>query len=145
MQLSIIILSYNTKALTIRCIESVIKQYKRQLENNEFEVIVVDNASTDGSAEAIDNFQFPSASWRTNFQLIKNKKNYGFSKGNNIGTKYTNGRYLFFLNSDTEVLDEGLVGMVLFLDKHKNVEILGAKLQNSDGTAQPSTGILYTL
>lgn len=147
MQLSIIILSYNTKELTIRCIGSIIKYYQKQLGKEEFELIVVDNASTDGSAEAVSNFQFPSASWRTNFQLklIKNKKNYGFSKGNNIGAKSAKGKYLLFLNSDTEVLDEGLAGMVDFFEKHKDVGVLGAKLQNSDGTAQPSAGTFYTL
>lgn len=122
MKLSIIIVSYNTKDLTLQCIQSIVKQYKDRLENKEFELILVDNASTDATVETIEQFNNPIIN---NIKLIQNKENYGFSKGNNIGAKAAKGKYVLFLNSDTEVKDNGLVGMTEFLDNHKNVGVLG--------------------
>lgn len=140
-QLTIIILSYNTKQLTINCIESIILQYKKQLDDGTFEIIVVDNASRDNTVVAISNLK----SKISNLKIIENKKNYGFAKGNNIGAKKAKGKYLFFLNSDTEVKDDGLLGMVDFLDKHENAGICGAKLINTDKTAQASAGNFYNI
>lgn len=139
-KLSIVILSFNTKDLTIRCIKSIADQYKKQLEKGEFEIIIVDNASTDGSVEA-----FQSASWRTKIKIIKNTENVGFSKGNNIGAKNAKGKYLFFLNSDTEILDDEFWGMINFLEENPQVGILGARLINIDGSNQKSVGKFYGL
>lgn len=131
---SIIILSYNTKELLRECLKSLYKNIK----GVDFEVLVVDNASTDGSAEMV----------RNNFKdvvLVENKKNLGFSKGNNSGAKEAKGEYLVFLNSDTEVQDKGLTGMVEFLKNHKTVGILGGRLRNMNGSLQKSAGTFYTL
>ncbi len=135
--LSIIIISYNTKELTVRCLKSIINQYKRELQNGQFEIIVVDNNSTDHTVLTIQQFN--------KIRIIENKKNYGFSKGNNIGAKKAKGKYLFFLNSDTEVKDKRLLLMVDFINKNQQVGILGARLVNNDGSVQPSTGPFYTL
>lgn len=140
-RLSIIILSFNTKDLTIKCLESIIKQYKKQLEKEEFETIIVDNGSTDDSVGAISNFQ----SLISNLQLIENKENLGFSKGNNVGAKKAKGKYLFFLNSDTEVLDRGLLQMINFLEENPMIGVLGARLINLDGSDQKSVGRFYHL
>lgn len=146
-QLSIIVLSYNTKDLTIACIDSIIGQYKKQLDNGDFELIVVDNKSSDSTIEAIKSVPAKgwSASGKKRLRLIENKENYGFSKGNNIGAKQANGKFLFFLNSDTKVLDSGLLEMVSYLEQRKPVGILGARLQNVDGSPQASVGSFYNL
>lgn len=131
---SIIILSYNTKELLRECLKSLYKNIK----GIDSEVIVVDNASLDGSTEMIGN----------NFKdviLIENKKNLGFSKGNNIGAKKAKGEYLLFLNSDTELQDGGLAGMAEFLKTHSTVGILGGRLKNMNGSLQKSAGRFYTL
>ena len=141
MELSIIILSYNTKDLTLQCIQSVIKQYKKELEEEKIEIVVVDNNSTDGSPSAISNFKFQIS----NLKPIENKKNVGFAKGCNIGAKAALGKYILFLNSDTEVLDKGFLQMIEFLEKNPKVAILGGKLYNADGSAQPSAGKFYNL
>lgn len=141
--LSIIILSYNTKNLTLQCLQSVIRQYKDGLEKKEFEIIVVDNSSADDSAESIGSF-IPTRSG-SNFKLINNEKNYGFAKGCNIGAKAALGKYILFLNSDTKVLDDGFLRMVEFLEKNPKVAILGGKLYNADGSTQPSAGKFYDL
>jgi len=150
--LSIVILSYNTKALTLACIKSVASQYKQELDRKTFEMIVVDNASTDDSASAISNFQFlppkrdpASGGTILNLKLIQNKENVGFGKGCNLGAKAAKGKYLLFLNSDTQVLDKGFLSMINFLDKNTNVAILGGKLENSDGSIQRSCGKFYNL
>ncbi|MDP3987634.1 MAG: glycosyltransferase family 2 protein, partial [Candidatus Levybacteria bacterium] len=139
--LSIIILSYNTKDLTVACLKSIFNRYGKQLEGGEFEVLVVDNNSTDGTQEGIKNYELRIK----NFKLIINKDNLGFSRGNNIGAKEAKGKYLFFLNSDTEVLDDGLLKMIQFLDNNQQVGVLGVKLVNPDGTDQKSAGKFYNL
>lgn len=136
---SIIILSYNTKELLRECLKSLYKNLK----GISFEVIIVDNASTDGTSEVVINFiRQPGGS---KFKLIENDKNYGFSKGNNIGAKEAKGEYLVFLNSDTEMQDGGLAGMAEFLKAHPTVGILGGRLKNVDGSLQKSSGTFYTL
>lgn len=143
-QLSIIILSYNTKDLTIRCLESIAFQYKKQLESSKFEVIIVDNNSVDETVKAISNRR-SAISEKNAIKVIVNKENFGFSKANNIGAEKAEGKYLFFLNSDTEIQDKGLLEMVNFLDKNPNVGMLGARLKNIDGTDQKSAGKFYTI
>ena len=93
MDLSIIIVNYKTEELTTNCLASV---YESHLQEIDFEVIVVDNASCDGSIEAVER-KFPQVS------IIKNKENLGFSKANNIGIHKAKGDYILLLNSDTIV------------------------------------------
>jgi GT2 family glycosyltransferase len=139
MDLSIIILSFNTKELTIACINSIIAQYKQELDNSKFEIVVVDNASSDDSVKAITLLKIP------NLRLVESKENLGFSEGCNLGAKNAKGEYLLFLNSDTEIKDQGFVKMVDYLKKNENVGILGGALKNEDGSAQASTGKFYNL
>ncbi len=135
-KLSIVTLSYNTKDLTLKCLESVRDQYKKELGKKELEIIVVDNASADGSVESIK---------YKNIKIIENKENVGFARGCNIGAKAAGGKYILFLNSDTQVLDKGFISMIDFLDKNPKVAILGGKLENNDGSIQASAGKFYTL
>lgn len=107
--LSIIILSYNTKELLRECLLSI-KRY--EMRNMRYEIIVVDNASSDGSAELVEK-EFSDVT------LIANKKNVGYSTGNNQGVKSTKGRYILFLNADTVVYKGTLEAMILFMDEHK--------------------------
>jgi len=141
MKLSIIILSYNTKDLTSQCIQSIIENYRKELENGETEIIVVDNASSDGSQSAISNIKYQIS----NIKIIENKENVGFAKGCNIGAKKSKGKYILFLNSDTETLDRGFLKMTEFLDANSTIGILGGKLLNPDSSPQPSAGKFYTL
>lgn len=134
MDLSIIILSFNTRKILVSCLESIFKHTK----NISYEVIVVDNASIDDSVSHVKS-HFPKV------KLIKNKDNLGFSGGNNVGIKNAKGRYILFLNSDTQVVENALFDLVKFLDKNKNVGAIGPKLINNDGSIQPSAGKFPTL
>ena len=133
-KLSIIILSYNTKELTLRCIQSIFSQYKKELLEKEFEVIVVDNNSSDDSVKSIK---------YNAITVIENKENVGFGRGANIGASAAKGKYVLFLNSDTEVLDHGFMSMMEFLENNPKIAILGGKLENIDGSAQRSAGKFY--
>ncbi|MCL4352868.1 glycosyltransferase family 2 protein [Patescibacteria group bacterium] len=133
--LSIIILSYNTSDLTVGCVKSIIDNYRKEIEDEILEVIVVDNASSDNSVFNLLKIN--------NIKLLRNKTNAGFSKGSNIGAKLAKGDYLLFLNSDTRVSGKGFLQMAEFLKKNKNIGILGGRLLNPDGSLQASGGNFY--
>lgn len=139
MKLSIIVLSFNTKTLTVKCIKSLANQYKKFLDADEIEIILTDNASADGTVDEIERLKI------SNLKIVQNQENYGFSKGNNEGAKNANGKYILFLNTDTEVRDSGFLGMTKFLSENPKVGILGGKLLNPDGSTQPSSGKFYTM
>ncbi len=139
--LSIVILNYNTADLTINCINSINEQYGKELEKDEFEIILVDNGSTDDSVKKISKIKNKIS----NFKIIESKENLGFSKGCNLGAKNATGEYLLFLNSDTEIKDQGFKKMVNFLNEKKEIGILGGKLKNPDGSNQLSSGKFYNL
>ena len=133
-KLSIIIVSFNTRRLTLNCLVSI----KKTTNFQDVEVIVVDNASTDGSPQAIKD-QFPQV------KLIANTNNTGFAKANNQGIKASRGEYVMLLNSDTLVKPEALIQLVEFMDTHPKVGIIAPQLLNPDGTIQPNGGFLPRL
>ncbi len=123
LDLSIIIVSYNTAEITVGAVRSVIDTAKKI----SYEIIVVDNASTDGSVEAIKKLK------SSRVTVIQNKKNEGFSKANNIGVARAEGRYILFLNSDTVVHENTLDGMVEWMDENPKVGAATCKLVMPNG------------
>ena len=121
--LSVIILNYNTKDLLRDCLQSIKKAKTNGLG---FEIIVVDNASTDGSVAMVKK-EFPEV------KPIINKKNLGFAAGNNVGFKKAEGRYLLLLNPDTIVQSETLKFMVEFMDKHPQVGAATCRIELPNG------------
>ncbi|MBI3384771.1 glycosyltransferase family 2 protein [Candidatus Gottesmanbacteria bacterium] len=134
MDLSIIILSYNTKNLLDSCLASIYDNYK----NQNFEIIVVDNSSTDDSVAMIKK-KYPKV------LLIESQKNLGYSAGNNLGLAKSQGRNILFLNSDTKILGDSLDIMVKYLDAEEEIGIIGPRLINPDQTLQKSVGNFYSL
>ncbi len=102
------------------------------------EIIVVDNASSDGSAAMVA-AEFPSV------RLIANTENRGFTGGNNQGIALARGRYLFFLNPDTEIVGDALATMAAYLDAHPDVGAVGPRLRYGDGSPQSSRRRFPTL
>jgi hypothetical protein len=143
-KLSIVTLSYNTRDLTLACLKSIVSIFKKELEGKGLEIIIVDNNSSDDSAESVGNY-ISSIRYEGIIRLIKNKENLGFGKGCNVGAKEAGGKFILFLNSDTQVLDKGFFRMTKFLDENLKVGILGGKLENSDGSVQTSAGKFYNL
>lgn len=123
MDLSIIIVNYNTKDLLMQTIQSIIDTSK----NINYEIIVSDNNSTDGSIEMVKE-KFPQV------KLIENKENLGFPKGNNVAIRQSKGRYILLLNSDTVVLEDCLSKCIGYMDVSKNIGVLGCKVVLKDGS-----------
>src|SRR6185369_4182639 len=117
--LSIIILTYNTKQLTLDAVASIEKNYPEEVASGAFEIIVADNASSDGTLEALKAYKKTSSIH--SLLIIPNGGNIGFSAGNNKGVSYARGRYVLFLNPDTIVHDKTLISMVEFMEKHPDV------------------------
>jgi hypothetical protein len=130
MKLSILIVNWNTRDLVTRCIDSIL-HYPPDCD---YEVIVVDNHSLDGSAEALFNLSSRSKQIR----IIKSFQNFGFAKGNNLAYQNSSGEYVLLLNPDTQVREGALEGMVEYLESHPEIGVLGPKLLNPDGTIQHS-------
>lgn len=125
MKISVVIVSWNAKSYLLQCLESVL----RQVPPDQLEVIVVDNASSDGSPDAVrDNY--PSVN------LICNSGNDGFAKGNNIGISRSTGDYLFLINSDVVVSEGCFEKLIQHMDEHPQVGMLGPKIFGADGKIQ---------
>lgn len=122
MDLSIIIVNFNTKDLLRGTIESVIRTTK----DIEYEIFISDNGSTDGSIEMVKS-EYPK------IILIENGENLGFSKANNIAIKSCSGRYVLLLNSDTVVLEDCLNRCLGYMDNNKDIGALGCKVMLADG------------
>jgi GT2 family glycosyltransferase len=125
MKLSIVIVSYNTRELLVDCINSI----EKNLNKYSYEIIVVDNASADGSAVLLGE-KYP------NIKLIENFYNAGFAKANNQGLAVSSGEYILLLNSDTVILGEALENLIAFMDTQPEAAICGPKLLNSNMTLQ---------
>lgn len=128
---SVIIVNYNTKFLTRDCIISLYKH----LTNHTFEIIVVDNNSSDGSVELF-NSEIPEV------RVIKSDMNYGFGIANNIGVSYSKGRYILLLNSDT-IINKDIIDIYLkFLRRYKiqSFGVLGSLLISYDNKIVHSFG-----
>lgn len=123
--LSIVVLSWNTKALTLACMRSLFEETPRHAR----EVIVVDNGSVDGSADAIAE-SYPEV------VLVRNAENLLYAKGNNQGAERARGKYLCILNSDTEARPGALDLLVDFLEDRPEYGAASPKLVNPDGSVQ---------
>ncbi|WP_410770740.1 glycosyltransferase family 2 protein [Fontibacillus sp. BL9] len=123
MDLSIVIVNYNTRQLTLDCLQSVFASETKY----EFEVLVVDNHSHDDSVERIRT-EYPQVA------LIVNEKNTGFSHANNQAMKTSAGRYILLLNSDTIIHKDTLEIMLSFMDSHPEVGASGCKVILPDGS-----------
>lgn len=123
MDLSVIIVSYNTCRLTLDCLRSVFESETVY----SYEVIVVDNASRDDSVAAIRE-QFPQV------RLLENKDNTGFARANNQAMNIATGRYVLLLNSDTIVQPDTLQTMVAYMDEHPDLGASGCKVILPDGS-----------
>ncbi|MDD5008629.1 MAG: glycosyltransferase family 2 protein [Candidatus Omnitrophica bacterium] len=126
MDLSVVIVNWNTRLLLKQCIDSIHKATKRI----SYEIIVADNDSKDGSQEMI-------ASEYKDVILIKNNKNLGFNRANNQAIKESKGDYILILNPDTIVLDDATEKMVKYMRENPQAAALGCKILNGDGTLHP--------
>lgn len=143
LDLSVIIVSYNTRDLLLKCLDSVLQSLQHSaarepLLRRGYEVIVVDNGSADNSARAVAHY-FPDV------LLIVNEGNRGFAAANNQAIQESTGRYLLFLNPDTEVVGDAIATLLRFLERAPGAGVVTAKLLNADGSFQHSAFRFPTL
>ena len=124
--LSIIIVTWNTADITLKCIQTI----KKYLKGISYEIIVADNGSVDDTVLKLRK--------EGGVNIIENKANLGFGRGNNIAAATAKGDYLLFLNSDMELIDNKLVDMFKFIDSHSEIGLMGPKFLNIDLTNQGS-------
>lgn len=134
MDVSVIIVNYNTRQMTLNCIDSIFEK----TEGVRFEVILVDNASNDGS---VDFFRRDKR-----IVFVASPDNIGFGRANNLGYKYASGRYIFLLNSDTLLLNNALFLFVQAMDAlPKKVACTGCRLRDDKGNIARSYLLQPTL
>jgi len=134
MDLSVIIVNFNTKNLLKDCLSSTFNQ----TQGISFEVLVVDNGSTDDSTAMVKE-KFPQAS------LIENKENLGFARANNQGIRKAKGKYILLLNSDTVLKNNSLLKLIRFAEKHPQAGVIGSRLLNKNESVQPSVAPFFIL
>ena len=127
MDLSIIIVNWNTRSHLAACLDSI----ERHPPEGKFEVVVVDNDSSDDSAQMVREC-FPEVT------LIEQVKNVGYAEGNNRGIRASTGRLILLLNPDTEVKVGALDALIKFADEHPDAAAVGCRLVGSDGKVQRS-------
>jgi GT2 family glycosyltransferase len=125
--LSIIIVSYNTRDLLAQCMDSI----ETTVQRVDYEVLVVDNGSVDGSPEMVES-RYPTA------RLIRNRDNRGFAAANNQAIHISNGRFVLLLNSDAVLLPGAVESMLRFMEHEPRAGIAGGQLLNPDGSFQSS-------
>lgn len=126
-KVSILIISYNTRDMTLACLRSVVAET-----NVPHELIVLDNLSSDGSADAIA-AEFPGVS------LLRAEENHGFAKGNNLAAAHARGEYLLLLNPDTVILDQAIDRIVAFAERVPRARIWGGRTLYGDHSLNPGS------
>jgi GT2 family glycosyltransferase len=132
-EVSVIIVNYNTFEITSNCIKSVIENTSVS-----YEIILVDNASTENNPDLFKEL-FPKIT------LIKSTKNIGFAKGNNLGIAVANGTYILLLNSDTILINEAIDLSVDRIKQNGKIGALSCRLENTDGSPQGASNEFVTI
>jgi GT2 family glycosyltransferase/lipopolysaccharide/colanic/teichoic acid biosynthesis glycosyltransferase len=125
MRISVIIVNYNVRPF----LENALVSIQKAMQGLTGEIIVVDNASDDGSAEMVQT-KFPTV------RLMVNEKNLGFAAANNLALREAKGDYFLLINPDTVIQEDTLRTMLGFFEEHLNVGLAGCKILNPDGTLQ---------
>ena len=136
--LSIVIINYNTFQLTCNCIKSIYQQFK----GLDFEIVLVDNASTESNP-----LKFKEIF--SDIILIESPENVGFSKGNNLGIEVAKGKFILLLNSDTELKNDAITPCINYLESNAQVGVVTTKLMYPSGviqsTCQRFPNVIYNL
>lgn len=143
--LSIIIVSFNTKGITKKCLDTLLESVKHS--PLQIELLLVDNNSQDGSSEMLKLYEkkIQAKKDHVTFKLIESKENLGFVKANNQALKQATGENILFLNSDIEVLDDAIDNLYSYFINQTVFQFVGAKLFNRNMSPQQSCGPAYNL
>ncbi|NCO88458.1 hypothetical protein AUK04_04500 [Candidatus Roizmanbacteria bacterium CG2_30_33_16] len=136
--LSVIVVSFNTKALTKQCLESLLKNLRNYSSNIIYELIVVDNGSVDGSVDLIEKLKIKDIHNNLKIKFIKNKHNIGFGKANNQALTVVSGKYVLFLNSDVICQNVNFPELLRYLDQNQKVGALTVDVRLGNGHMDPA-------
>lgn len=139
-KVSIVILAWNNQKDLQACIESICDTYK-----DYYQIIVVDNASTDNTAEYLQELEQIWDNKQGILTIITNKDNLGYAAGNNVALRHIQGEYILWLNQDIVVQPNSIEKLVYILDTHDNYAMVAPQLQYPDGSIQKSCRQLPTL
>lgn len=137
--LSIIVLTYNSSKYISNCLESIIEKYSTEIKSNVIELIIADNESSDATIKTAEKYN------KFGVKIVNNNKNLGFAKGNNEAVKKTHGRYILFINPDTELIYGSLPEMVDIFEKDDLLGVVGGKMVDFNGKNELSCGKEYSL
>ncbi|MGA1047624.1 MAG: glycosyltransferase family 2 protein [Minisyncoccia bacterium] len=138
--LSIVVLAWNNQQDLQNCIESISTTYKEY-----YQLIIIDNASTDKTSEYLDNLQQNWDKKHAKLKIITNTKNLGYAAGNNVALEYIEGKYTLWLNQDIVLQNNSILHLAQYLDNHSEYAMLAPQLQYPDGRIQKSCRKLPTL
>ncbi|HUR81197.1 MAG TPA: glycosyltransferase family 2 protein [Thermoanaerobaculia bacterium] len=133
MSVSIIVVNFNTRELLAACLQSLAEHVRV-----EHDVVVIDNASADGSADMVRT-RFPHV------RVIAMETNRGFAASVNEGIRATSGQYVCWLNPDARLLNDGLPEVIAYLDEHPEAGVVGPQVVNPDGSMQHSSRMFPTV
>lgn len=136
--LSIIILSFNTETITKNCLTSLVKNLSKE-SSIKTEILIVDNASSDGSPDMIKKFTEKYKNTHIEVRAILNKKNKGFGGGNNQAIKLARGRYILFLNSDTVIEHIEFIKLIEYMENDPQIGALTVKVVLPNGEIDPAS------
>ncbi|MEX2007355.1 MAG: glycosyltransferase family 2 protein [Candidatus Levyibacteriota bacterium] len=132
--ISLIILTYNSQNYIGRLLKSLGAKYRHEIDNGKLEIIVVDNNSSDKTLSVVKDFE--------EVRVVENGDNFGFAKGINLGSKKAKGRYLLFVNPDSEFLSGDVFSFVQKF-KDEKVAVVGGKILHTNGKKELSAGKFY--
>lgn len=136
--LSVIILSCNTKVITAQCLQSLFDVLS-QTKKISSEIVIIDNASTDQSVEMLRNFVATHISSNITWKLQENKENVGFPKGNNQGIVKSTGTYILFLNSDVILQNIDFADILNYMNKNAKVGVLTVRVELTSHSIDPAS------
>lgn len=136
--ISVIILSFNTRDITLRCLHALHKSLSLS-KSLRAQIVVIDNASVDGSQGVIEKFVESNTSTNITYDFIKNSENLGFVKGNNLGIEKSEGAYILFLNSDAIVEDVEFDELVKYMKNDRRIGALTVRIDLPNGGIDPAS------
>lgn len=143
--ITIIIITYNSAKYIIPCLDSIKNYYEKYLENGQLTLVIFDNNSSDDTLKIVTREkQKFSKQAQLEIKLIEHKQNLGFAKGVNTVFGRTDSEFILLLNPDAEFKNNKLFYAVDYVKNHSDVAVLGAKILDSRGKPEPSSGMIYT-
>lgn len=138
MQLSIILLTFNSQNTIEKCVQSIVANFEKELEKNEYEILIQDNASQDNTRQVLSKLKKKHPTLP--LSIHTSEKNLGFAAGINKVSKKAKGDFLLILNPDTQIKNDLVKRMILFMREDEKTGVMGGRLTSTTGKVEKSAG-----